>query len=59
VKRIIIDVSIIGDSLAPFPTLPPEGEGLDFPLPTGEGLREGVGDNTVMYIGKLNNCQFA
>ena len=27
----------------PFPTLPPGGEGLVFPLPPGEGLREGVG----------------
>ncbi len=27
---------------APFPTLPPEGEGLDLPLPAGEGMREGV-----------------
>ncbi len=25
----------------PFPTLPPEGEGHSFPLPSGEGLREG------------------
>ena len=27
---------------SPFPTLPPMGEGLSFPLPSGEGLREGV-----------------
>jgi ATP-dependent helicase/nuclease subunit B len=29
-------------SASPFPTLPPVGEGLDLPLPPGEGLREGV-----------------
>ncbi len=28
-------------SVSPFPTLPPRGEGLNLPLPSGEGLREG------------------
>jgi hypothetical protein len=45
-----IDVSIIGGRLSPFPTLPPEGEGLVFSLLVGEGElarvpREGVGGN--------------
>ena len=30
------------ESASPFPTLPPVGEGLDIPLPPGEGMREGV-----------------
>ncbi len=34
---VAIDVSIIGDRFTPFPTLPPKGEGLLSPLPSGEG----------------------
>jgi 23S rRNA (cytosine1962-C5)-methyltransferase len=43
----------ISSSLAarytPFPTLPPKGEGLVFPLPVGEGPREGVGGARLIH----------
>jgi len=36
------DNALVVRRYSPFPTLPPAGEELTFPLPPGEGLREGV-----------------
>ena len=53
----ITDVSNVGAKLSPFPTLPPVGEGLLVPSPTGGGLGRGLACCIcVEYFGKFNRC---
>ena len=41
---------------SPFPTLPPEGEGLSFPLTSGEGLREGERSGIALFAIDEAHC---
>jgi len=41
---------------SPTPTPPPEGEGLGFPLPPGEGLREGVRSGIALFAIDEAHC---
>ncbi len=49
-------VSEVAPEASPFPTLPPVGEGLTFPLPTGEGLRVGEGVDWPSLKAQVKDC---